>query len=255
MRPARAFRADRDETPSMSDAPSAATSSRPALAARADTAPATSADIIARRLREAGVRHAFGVPGGEVLGLIAALERNGIRFHLARHENAAGFMAEAAWHATGAPGVLVATVGPGLANAVNVTANAQQDRVPLIVISGRIPEAEALTYSHQVMDHQAVLRPLAKASFEARAGDLKLLWSGAGDGEWMIQAQSLEQPSTPRYDALVPGFGQESPSSETFLYEPNRRSLLHGRYRGEAGGSGQRRGGGRGGGGRGGLLL
>lgn len=170
MRPARAFRADRDETPSMSDAPSAATSSRPALAARADTAPATSADIIARRLREAGVRHAFGVPGGEVLGLIAALERNGIRFHLARHENAAGFMAEAAWHATGAPGVLVATVGPGLANAVNVTANAQQDRVPLIVISGRIPEAEALTYSHQVMDHQAVLRPLAKASFEARAG-------------------------------------------------------------------------------------
>ncbi|MGR3782062.1 MAG: thiamine pyrophosphate-binding protein [Albimonas sp.] len=130
----------------------------------------TSADAIARRLHAAGVRHAFGVPGGEVLALIAALERAGIAFRLARHENAAGFMAEAAWHATGAPGVLVATVGPGIANAVNVVANAQQDRVPLIVISGRIPEAQALTYSHQVMDHQAVLRPLVKASFEARAG-------------------------------------------------------------------------------------
>lgn len=130
----------------------------------------TGADAIARRLHDAGVRHAFGIPGGEVLALIDALERSGIRFHLARHENAAGFMAEAAWHATGAPAVLVATVGPGIANAVNVIANAQQDRVPLIALSGRIPEAEALTYSHQVMDHQAVLRPLVKASFEARAG-------------------------------------------------------------------------------------
>ncbi|MEE3100806.1 MAG: thiamine pyrophosphate-binding protein, partial [Pseudomonadota bacterium] len=150
----------------MSDAASSLHRPDPAAAAVVPT----SADVIALRLREAGVRHAFGVPGGEVLALIAALERNGIRFVLARHENAAGFMAEAAWHATGAPGVLVATVGPGLANAVNVVANAQQDRVPLIVISGRIPEAEALTYSHQVMDHQAVLRPLVKASFEARAG-------------------------------------------------------------------------------------
>ncbi|WP_339948537.1 thiamine pyrophosphate-binding protein [uncultured Albimonas sp.] len=138
-----------------------------ALAAAETT---TSADAIARRLHGAGVRHAFGVPGGEVLALIAALERNGIAFRLARHENAAGFMAEAAWHATGAPAVLIATVGPGIANAVNVVANAQQDRVPLIVISGRVPEAQALTYSHQVMDHQAVLRPLVKASFEARAG-------------------------------------------------------------------------------------
>ncbi|MEO1688955.1 MAG: thiamine pyrophosphate-binding protein, partial [Pseudomonadota bacterium] len=132
--------------------------------------PRTGADAIAQALHAAGVRHAFGIPGGEVVALIDALERAGIRFHLARHENAAGFMAEAAWHATGAPAVLVATVGPGIANAVNVVANAQQDRVPLIALSGRVPEAEALTYSHQVFDHQAVLRPLVKASFEARAG-------------------------------------------------------------------------------------
>jgi acetolactate synthase-1/2/3 large subunit len=79
-------------------------------------------------------------------------------------------MAEGAWHAAGAPAVLVATVGPGLANAVNVVANAQQDRVPLIVISGAVPEAEALRYSHQVFDHRSVLRPLVKASFEARPG-------------------------------------------------------------------------------------
>ncbi|MEO1456548.1 MAG: thiamine pyrophosphate-binding protein, partial [Pseudomonadota bacterium] len=91
------------------------------------SAPLTAADLIAQRLHAAGVRHAFGIPGGEVLTLIDALERAGIRFHLAKHENAAGFMAEGTWHATGAPGVLVATVGPGLANAFNVVANAEQD--------------------------------------------------------------------------------------------------------------------------------
>jgi acetolactate synthase-1/2/3 large subunit len=129
-----------------------------------------SADIIAERLFREGVRFAFGVPGGEVVTLIDALERAGIRFVLARHENAAGFMAEGVYRATGAPAVLVATVGPGLANCVNVTANAAQDRVPLVVLSGAVGEDEALTYSHQVFDHRAVLRPLVKASFEARPG-------------------------------------------------------------------------------------
>lgn len=128
----------------------------------------TSVDIIASRLFDAGVRHAFGVPGGEVLDLIDALQRAGITFVLARHENAAGFMAEGAWHATGAPGVLVATVGPGMANTVNVTANAEQDRVPLIVLTGRYDDATTLRYTHQIFDHRAVLGPLVKASFEAR---------------------------------------------------------------------------------------
>ena len=72
-------------------------------------------DILARRLHEAGCRHAFGMPGGEVLTLVDALEAAGIRFTLARHENAAGFMAEGVYHRDGAPGILVATIGPGVA--------------------------------------------------------------------------------------------------------------------------------------------
>ena len=52
------------------------------------------ADIIGRRLYDAGVRFAFGIPGGEVLTLIDGLEKAGIRFILSKHENAAGFMAE-----------------------------------------------------------------------------------------------------------------------------------------------------------------
>ena len=64
------------------------------------------------------------MPGGEVLTLVDALERAGIRFVLAKHENAAAFMAEGAYHQTGAPGILVATVGPGALNGVNAVANA-----------------------------------------------------------------------------------------------------------------------------------
>ncbi len=127
------------------------------------------ADILARRLYDAGCRHAFGMPGGEVLTLVDALERAGIRFILAKHENAAGFMAEGVYHRDGAPGILVATLGPGAMNGVNVVANALQDRVPLIVLTGCVDEDEALSYTHQVLDHQAVFRPITKASFRLTA--------------------------------------------------------------------------------------
>ena len=122
------------------------------------------ADLIARRLHAAGCRDAFGIPGGEVLALVDAMERAGIRFRLCRHENAGGFMAEGTWHATGAPGVLVATVGPGIANCVNVVENAREDRVPLIVISGTYDLADQARYTHQVFDHTEVFRRVSKAS-------------------------------------------------------------------------------------------
>lgn len=128
------------------------------------------ADRIAARLAAAGCRFAFGVPGGEVLTLIDALARAGIQFVTARHETAAGFMAEGTWHATGAPGILVATIGPGVSNAVNVIANAQQDRVPLIVLTGCIDEADRSWYTHQIFDHCAVLGPITKKSMRAVHG-------------------------------------------------------------------------------------
>ncbi|MEM6971529.1 MAG: thiamine pyrophosphate-binding protein [Pseudomonadota bacterium] len=130
----------------------------------------TGADVLARRLHMAGARHAFGIPGGEVLALIEALERVGIAFHLARHENAAGFMAEGCWHATGSLPVLVATVGPGIANAFNVIANCEQDRVPLIAISGMIDPVEAARYTHQVFDHGAAMASVTKFSIRLAAG-------------------------------------------------------------------------------------
>lgn len=129
------------------------------------------ADAVAVRLYEAGCRHAFGMPGGEVLTIVDALERAGIAFHLVKHENAGGFIGEGVHHVDGAPVVLVATVGPGLMNAVNVVANAEQDRVPMVVLTGCLDADEALTYTHQVLDHRAVLAPITKATFTLSAGE------------------------------------------------------------------------------------
>ncbi len=128
------------------------------------------ADAVARRLYAAGCRYAFGMPGGEVLTVVDALEAAGIRFVLAKHENAAAFMAEGAHHRLGGPAILVATVGPGALNGVNAVANAMQDRVPMIVLAGAVDADEAQTYTHQVLDQQAVFRPITKASFSLTAG-------------------------------------------------------------------------------------
>ncbi|TYC49367.1 thiamine pyrophosphate-binding protein [Rhodobacterales bacterium] len=139
----------------------------------------TGADIIAGKLHAAGCRHAFGMPGGEVLALMQALDEAGLRFVLVKHENAGGFMAEGGWHADGAPGVLLATLGPGAANAVNVIANAWQDRVPLVFLTGCVDQGEAESYTHQVFDHQQLLRPIVKASFSARLGALDVMMEKA----------------------------------------------------------------------------
>lgn len=136
---------------------------------------ATGAQLIAKRLHEAGCKHAFGMPGGEVLALVDALGNLGIDFFLAKHETAAGFMAEGSYHATGTPGVLVTTLGPGVSNAVNVIVNAKQDRIPLICITGRIDLKEEHSYSHQIFDHQAIMRPISKRSLLAVHGNVDIV--------------------------------------------------------------------------------
>ena len=140
-----------------------------------DLHPQSASEIIASRLAAAGCKHAFGIPGGEVLALMDALDRAGLNVTLVKHENSGGFMAEGTWHASlaagaGAPGVLFATIGPGIANAANAIANAWQDRVPMIVLTGCVPAVEAQTYTHQVFDHVRFLEPITKAAIRVEPG-------------------------------------------------------------------------------------
>lgn len=135
----------------------------------------TTADMIAQRLYAAGCRHAFGIPGGEILTVMDALGRAGLEIILTKHENCAGFMGEGAHHYNGAPAVLITTIGPGLANGVNVIANAHQDRVPMIVLTGSVGAAEASTYTHQVFDHTALLREISKAQLVMADGAVDVM--------------------------------------------------------------------------------
>jgi acetolactate synthase I/II/III large subunit len=148
----------------------------------------TGGDTIGRVLKDAGATHAFGIPGGEVLALIQGLNAADIRFVLVKHENSGGFFAEGHWHMTGALPVLVATLGPGVANAINVVANAMQDRVPLVFLTGCVEGSLIGSFSHQVVDHQAMLRPVVKGTFKLERGKI---------GEVMRQAIALAQSAQP----------------------------------------------------------
>jgi acetolactate synthase-1/2/3 large subunit len=124
---------------------------------------------MAQMLREAGVRHAFGMPGGEVIAFLDALARAEIEFILARNETAAAIMAAGACAGRGTPGLLVTTLGPGLANAINGIADAWQEGAPLMVVSGVVERGLRARYTHQVVDQATLLAPLVKASFEIDA--------------------------------------------------------------------------------------
>src|SRR5213079_2030157 len=104
--------------------------------------PQTGAEVLVRRLRDHGVRHVFGYPGGQLTPLYDALYREpSIRHILARDEQAAAFMADGYARATGRPGVCLAVCGPGVLNAATPLAAAFSDSMPVLLISGQIPRA------------------------------------------------------------------------------------------------------------------
>jgi acetolactate synthase I/II/III large subunit len=125
---------------------------------------ATVADRIVARLREAGVGHIFGMPGGGGnLDLIDAARRAGMPFVLAATETGGAIAAIAQAEITGRPGACLTTLGPGVASVVNGIACAKLDRVPLIVFTDSHP-APAAACTHQRLDHVALLTPVTNWS-------------------------------------------------------------------------------------------
>jgi acetolactate synthase-1/2/3 large subunit len=98
------------------------------------------ADLLVRRLVELGVREVFGYPGGQLTPLYDSLYREPrLRHYLARHEQAAAFMADGYARATGRPGVCLAVCGPGVLNAATPLMTAFTDSIPILLISGQVP--------------------------------------------------------------------------------------------------------------------
>ena len=119
---------------------------------------------LAQYLASRGVRHAFGMPGGVLLTLVEAFRQVGIDFVLVRHEGSAGFMADACAQLTGAPGVCIGTLGPGVTNLVSPIAGAHLERSPVVAITGQIRSDLLETYTHQILDHVALFEPITRAA-------------------------------------------------------------------------------------------
>jgi acetolactate synthase-1/2/3 large subunit len=156
------------------------------------------ADVVAQTIANYGARQAFGMPGGEVVTLIAALNEAGVAFLLTRQESGAAIMAAGYATATNTPGVLVTTLGPGLASAVNGIADASQEHVPLIILAGIVDRAVRGRYTHQIIDQRAILRGLVKGCFEIEA-------EGAGAVTARALELALAHPKGPVLIELAPG--------------------------------------------------
>jgi len=134
----------------------------------------TIADLVARRLKDEGVRMLFGVPGGGGnLDLIDAANRVGLPFVLMATETAAAFAAIAQAEVTGKPGACLTTLGPGAASVVNGVACAFLDRAPLFVFTdtqGAAPGAAA-QFEHQHLDQRAVFASITNWSGTLTADD------------------------------------------------------------------------------------
>ncbi|MDC5704537.1 acetolactate synthase 3 large subunit [Vibrio europaeus] len=125
------------------------------------------AEMIVQSLIEENVEQIFGYPGGSVLDIYDALhaKTDQIKHVLVRHEQAATHMADGYARATGNPGVVLVCSGPGATNTITGIATAYMDSIPMIVISGNVPNNMIGNDAFQECDIVGVSRPVVKHSF------------------------------------------------------------------------------------------
>lgn len=129
----------------------------------------TGATIIVRLLERQGVDIVAGIPGGANLPLYDALGASSIHHVLARHEQGAGFIAQGLARATGRPGVVLATSGPGATNTITALADARLDSVPLVCLTGQAPRSLLGGDAFQEVDAYGLSLPVTKHGYLARS--------------------------------------------------------------------------------------
>jgi len=134
----------------------------------------TGAEIFVRCLQDEGVDIIFGYPGGAVLHIYDALyQQDKLQHILVRHEQAATHAADGYARATGRPGCVLVTSGPGATNAVTGIATAYMDSIPLVVFTGQVPTALIGNDAFQEVDNIGITRPCVKHNFLVK--DVRLL--------------------------------------------------------------------------------
>jgi len=123
-------------------------------------------EIFIECLRRENVDFIFGYPGGSLLKVYETLyEVHDIKHILVRHEQGATHMAEGYARATGKPGVVLVTSGPGATNTVTGIANAYMDSSPMVVFTGQVPSSLIGNDAFQEADIVGITRPITKHNF------------------------------------------------------------------------------------------
>jgi acetolactate synthase-1/2/3 large subunit len=123
----------------------------------------TGAEIVLQALRDNGVEHIFGYPGGAVLPIYDEIfQQDDIEHILVRHEQGAGHMAEGYARSTGKVGVMLVTSGPGATNAVTPLQDALMDSIPLVCLTGQVPTSLIGSDAFQECDTVGITRPCTK---------------------------------------------------------------------------------------------
>ncbi|MBW9267149.1 MAG: acetolactate synthase 3 large subunit [Candidatus Thiodiazotropha sp. (ex. Lucinisca nassula)] len=123
-------------------------------------------EIIVQCLKDEGVEHVFGYPGGAVLHIYDAIfKQKDVKHILVRHEQAAGHAADGYARATGKPGVVLVTSGPGATNAVTGIATAFMDSIPMVILTGQVPTPVIGSDAFQEVDTVGITRPCVKHNF------------------------------------------------------------------------------------------
>jgi acetolactate synthase I/II/III large subunit len=131
--------------------------------------PVTGSEILLESLKRENVEVVFGLPGGAVLPLYDALYSAGIRHLLVRHEQAAGFAADGYARVTGKPGVCLVTSGPGATNLITALTSAQMDSIPIVALTGQVPQSLIGKDGFQEADTIGISLPCTKQSFLVRS--------------------------------------------------------------------------------------
>lgn len=132
----------------------------------------TGGEIVARALRDEGIRDTFGIPGTHNIELYDALAASGaVRPVLVTDEQSASFMADGYWRASGRLACVNLVPGAGLTHALSGIAEAFLDNVPLLVLGCGIRRDFPKAYQLHDIDQLAVARPVTKAAFRIERGE------------------------------------------------------------------------------------
>ena len=127
------------------------------------------AQLLIKLLERQGVTHISGIPGGANLPMYDALTGSAIKHVHVRHEQGAGFIAQGMARATGQAQVCFASSGPGVSNLITAIADAKLDSVPVIAITGQVPQHMIGTDAFQEIDTFGLMLPITKHNWIVRS--------------------------------------------------------------------------------------